>query len=355
MDALRLTLQGTFLSALIFLLSGCYTLKSAYNQLTLLNSKESYQSALARADITEDQKRKLQLAQEVRDFAKQHLTLEPGGNYSEVVWLDRRYVSWTVSASDPWRLKPYEWSFPIVGNVPYLGFFKEKEAQEKEQELMRKGLDTYVRGVSAYSTLGWFEDPLLSSMLNYEDHVLAETLIHELVHTTIWIKNSTDFNERLASYLGRKGAEIFYIHKEGPDSATVKLIQDEAHDEKLFSSFMTAQLVELEKWYKSLEDHDRTQDKKSQRLRQIQIKFEKSIEPQMRSKAWSRFPKLELNNARLVIYRTYFQDFEPFENLWQNLEGDFQAFLSECKKLIKSKNPDEDLQKRIQEFQTPKA
>src|SRR5690606_3806447 len=124
------------------------------------------------------------------------------GNYSEVAWLDRRYVSWTVSASDPWRLQPYEWSFPIVGRVPYLGFFKEEEAREKEQELIQKGLDTYLRGVSAYSTLGWFEDPLLSSMLNYEDHVLAETLIHELVHTTIWIKNSTDFNERLASYLG---------------------------------------------------------------------------------------------------------------------------------------------------------
>lgn len=327
------------------MLTGCYTLKSAYHQMVLLSSKESYNTTLNRPDLTEDQKRKLKLVQDVLTYAKNKLKLEANGNYSEVAWLNRSYVSWVVSAADKWSLKSHEWSFPIVGRVPYLGFFSEKEALEKEQELQKKNLDTYLRGVSAYSTLGWFEDPLLSSMLRYDDHDLVETLVHELVHTTFWVKNSAEFNERLASFLGQKGTLIYYKEIEGPDSPTTKLILDEAYDEKLFSDFITMEVKNLEAWYNELTDENKIETIKLNRLQAIQEKFQKELQPKLKSKRWLKFPEIKLNNARLTMYRTYVSDYTDFERIWKNSEENFLEFFKRIDSIKNSKNPDQDIKK----------
>jgi predicted aminopeptidase len=325
--------------------SGCYTLKSAYNQMSILANRESYDSILARKDLTEEQRRKLLLAQDIREFALKNLKLHSNGNYTQVTWLDRPYVTWAVSASDPWRIKPYEWSFPIVGKVPYLGFFNLKDAETEEKEMAAKGYDTYLRGVSAYSTLGWFADPLLSSMLNYSEETLAETLIHELVHTTIWVKDSVDFNERLASYLGQKGAEVFYLKKEGPASPTYKHMQDATADDKVFSLFITAQVRELDEWYSGLSDSDKTVANKEARIKKIQDLFRSDVAPKLKTANWSKFDQAKLNNAKLMMYRTYMSDFSAFDKLWLKLNGDFAAFIEKCKTLIDSKHPDADLAK----------
>ena len=324
-------------------LTGCYTLKSAYNQMSLLANRESYDKILQRTDLTVDQRRKILLAQEVRDFALKELKLHSNGNYTKVTWLDRPYVIWSVSASDAWRVQPFEWKFPIVGKVPYLGFFNLKEAEEEEKEMAAKGYDTYLRGVSAYSTIGWFADPLLSSMLNYDDEVLAETLIHELVHTTLWVKDSVDFNERLASYAGQKGAEFFYLKKEGPNSATFKKMRDATHDDKVFSAFITSEVKDLDEWYKNLKPEEKTVENKQTRIKSIQEKFKAQIKPKLLGKNWSRFDEAKLNNARLMMYRTYMSDFSAFDRLWDLVKGDFPMFIEKCKTLKNSKNPDKEL------------
>lgn len=311
--------------------------------MSLLANRESFDKTLTRTDLTEDQRRKILLSQEVREFALHDLKLHSNGNFTKVTWLDRPYVIWSVSASDPWRIKPFEWSFPIVGKVPYLGFFNKKEALEEESVMLKKGFDTYVRGVSAYSTLGWFADPLLSSMLNYDDEFLTETIIHELVHTTLWIKNSVDFNERLASYAGQKGAEIFYLKKEGPRSASYKKMQDSTADDKIFSTFITAQVKELDEWYQNLSAADKTPENKEARIKKIQDHFKEKIKPQLKSKNWSHFAETKLNNARLMMYRTYMSDFSAFERIWKIVNGDFPLFIEKCKLLKESKNPDQDL------------
>jgi len=330
--------------------SGCYTLKSAYHQMSLLNAREDYDDVLKRSDLKIEQKNKILLAQEVLNFAKKDLGLNSNGNYSQIVMLNRPYVTYVVSAAEPWSLKSYGWYFPIVGNVPYLGFFTEAEALEKEKELQKKGLDTYQRGVSAYSTLGWFRDPLLSSMLKYDDHTLAETLIHELVHTTFWVKNSAEFNERLASFLGKKGAQIFYQKKEGTKSATSKLISDEAFDERLFSEFITAEVNLLDQWFKELKKENRSVQAKENRIKEIQTKFESVIMKKMKTDSWTRFPKIKLNNARLVMYRTYLSDFSAFEKLWELTENNIQAFLKACEPLRNSEDPDKELHKVIDQL-----
>ncbi len=339
MDALKkiiLLASGAFLS-------GCYSMKSAYNQMSILANRESYEVILKKKDLTEDQIRKIKLSQEVRDFSLQELKLHSNGNYTKVTWLDRPYVVWSVSASDPWRIKPFEWSFPIVGKVPYLGFFNKEEAEQEEKSMSQKGFDTYIRGVSAYSTLGWFADPLLSSMLNYDDEVLAETLVHELVHTTIWVKDNVDFNERLASYAGQKGAELFYLKKDGPKSPTYQKIQDANYDDKLFSIFITDQVKQLDTWYQNLSAEQKTVANKEARIQQIQIRFKKDLKPRMKSKNWLRFDETKLNNARLMMYRTYLSDFSAFDRVWKLADGNFVLFLDKLKKLKNSKKPDQDL------------
>ncbi len=339
MDALK----KVALLVMCLQISGCYTLKSAYNQMSLLANRQSFEKTLERKDLTQAQRKKIILSQEVRDFALNDLKLHSNGNYTKVTWLDRQYVIWAVSASDPWRIKPFEWSFPIVGRVPYLGFFDQKEAEDEQKLIAKKGLDTDIRGVSAYSTLGWFADPLLSSMLNYDDEILAETLIHELVHTTIWVKDSVDFNERLASYAGQKGAELFYLKKEGPLSPSYKLMQDQSSDDKIFSAFITEQVKQLDDWYKNLSNEEKNFQLKEARIKQIQDLFKKTIKPQMKSKNWLRFDEIKLNNARLMVYKTYMSDFSNFDRLWTLARGDFQIFIEKCKKLKNSKNPDKDL------------
>ena len=340
-----------FLCFTLITTGGCYTLKSTYHQMSLLNAREDYDDVLKRPDLEPEKKNKILFAQEVLNFAKNDLRLNSNGNYSKIVMLDRSYVTYVVSAAEPWSLKSYDWYFPIVGSVPYLGFFSETEALEEEKDLQKEGLDTYQRGVSAYSTLGWFRDPLLSSMLRYDDHTLAETLIHELIHTTFWVKNSAEFNERLASFLGRKGAQIFYKFKEGADSATSRLITDEAHDEKLFSEFITAEVKLLDQWYKELKEENRSIETKEKRIKEIQTKFKSEVIKKMKTDSWSRFSEMKLNNARLVMYRTYLSDFSVFEKLWVLTQQNVEAFLKACEPLKTSKDPNKELQKILTQLQ----
>ncbi len=313
----------------------------------MLTSTESYESALNRKEISEEQKTKLRLALSVIEFAKVEFKLESDGNYSKVVWLDRPYVTWVVSASEKWKLKSYEWYFPIVGKVPYLGFFNETEAKTEEKKLSKNGYDTYLRGVSAYSTLGWFKDPLLSSMLRYEERDLVETLIHELVHTTFWVKNNVDFNERLASFLGQKGALIYYEKKEGSDSPTAQLIQAESADEKIFSEFITEELNSLSVWYSSLPVVNRTEDLRISRIKEIQNRFNLVIKPKLKSERWNRFADINLNNARLAGYKTYVSDFSNFERAWQCAQAQFPIFFKLIDTLRTSQDPDKDLAQLI--------
>ncbi len=187
----------------------------------LLSKKKKFDKVLEDPQVGDEVKRKIRLVQEAKDFAEKKMNLERTSNYDSFVQLEDRYVTYTVSAAFKDKLEPYLWSFPIVGKVPYKGFFRKAEAFEEEKELKAENLDTYVRGVSAYSTLGWFSDPLLSSMTSYSDSDLVETVIHETTHATLYIKSNADFNERLATFVGIKGMQQFYQEREGQNSPVI--------------------------------------------------------------------------------------------------------------------------------------
>jgi predicted aminopeptidase len=330
------------------LLTGCqigYLLSSAKGQLSLLNSRVPIEDALKDEKITEPEKVKIRLSQEARAFAKDKLQLNSGKNYSHYVALDRPYVVYTINASPKWELNHYNWWFPVIGSVPYKGFFNEPDAKAEEAELKAKDLDTYLRGVSAYSTLGWFSDPLLSSMIKFHEHDLVNTIIHESVHATLYIKSSADFNERLAVFIGNTGTLDFYKAKEGENSPTVKTMQSEFEDEKIFSEYISNEIKELEKWYKLQTKKDEVL--RQTRIKEIQTRFKELILPKMKSDMFNKFPDLILNNARIMLYKTYVADLSDFQKLYDQKNHNMNQFLEACKSLEFSKHPEEDLKQLV--------
>lgn len=330
------------------ILSGCqagYFLKSGYGQLGLLTSQVSISEALQDPNISDEDKKKLKLAEEAKAFAESKLNLIKSKNYQKYVQLDRPYVTYVVSAAPKWELHQHQWHYPVVGKMPYKGFFKLQDAEAEEKDLQKMDLDTYLRGVSAYSTLGWFNDPLLSSMLRYSDYDLVNTIIHETVHATLYIKNAADFNERLATFLGNKGAELFFMEKEGPDSRTLQNVRDLNNDHEVFSKFISSEIDSLRSWYQ--ESTTREEAERNQRLLSIQKKFSETILPTLKTEAYKKFSEIKLNNARLLIYKTYMNDLSDFETLF-NLSGkNFEEFLAKCKELEKSPDPELTLKELI--------
>ncbi len=270
------------------------------------------------------------MAQDAKVFAEENIGLTSNGNYSSFVSLDRDAVTYVVQVAYANELKSYKWKFPLVGALPYKGFFKPELAEKEAREFSKEEYDTWIRGVRAYSTLGWFEDPVTSPMLQYREHDLVETIIHELTHTTIFIKGKAEFNERLATFVGSEGAKLFYLHKEGEDSKTKKKIEQEQLDLKLFSEFITKELNDLREWYK-VTPASEIQLQKESRIEAIQKRFTEDLEPRLRTDIFNEFPKRKLNNAMLMSYETYISDLSEFEEIYERVGRDLTRLISEIK------------------------
>lgn len=349
MDVLKRFMVVFWAYTASFGLSGCqatYLVKNSYHQIGLLMNRQPIENVLKNPQVPDETKKKLKVAQDAIQFAENDLKLDSNGNYKTYVQLQKPYVTWIVRASPVYKLEHYLWSFPIVGSVPYKGFFSEEEAAEEARNFPSEQWDTSVRGVTAYSTLGWFRDPLLSSMVRYEDRDLVNVIIHETVHANLYIKGEADFNERLATFLGNLGTELYYIKKEGPDSPTVQLIKKENADDKLFSEWISKEIESLKKWYKDY-DGKIAPEQKQARLNEIKTSFEKNLKPRLQSKSFEGFSKQDLNNASLLNYQTYYYDLSDFEKLSGKIGRDFPALLQYCKNLEKVKSPESELKSFI--------
>jgi predicted aminopeptidase len=315
-----------------------YLASSAKGQAQLFLDRVPLSEAIADPSTTPQTRAKLELVQAARDFAEGELGLRSTSNYRHYVDLRRPFVTWVVSRAPRNRLEHIKFWYPVVGSMPYKGFFDEQAAQEEAAHWRERGEDVYVRGVSAYSTLGWFKDPILSSMLRMSEFDLVDTVIHETVHATVFIKNQSDFNERLATFLGHKGAELFFLKRDGPDSKELERFRFEGVDQSLFSSFITQELDSLQAWYLA-QGEGVTDEQRQARFAEIRSRFE-ALTPSFKSKgAYSGFLRGEMNNARLMTYRMYLGSLDDFEAAWLQLGGRFSAFLEFSRKLEQSPDP----------------
>ncbi len=323
---------------------GCqigYLTKSAYQQAWILSHRQPIEDVLKSKDLSEDERNKLELVLKARNFAKDDLKLNVNKSYKTYVKLDKPYVVWAVNASEKWKLEHYIWSYPIVGKLPYKGFPNEKDAIEEATSFDSNKYDTHIRGVTAYSTLGWFNDPLLSSMMRYSDYSLVNTIIHESTHATLFIDDHGDFNERLASFVGNKGAEQFYLKYEGSQSKTLEMVKSENEDEIIFSKFISKELKNLEEFYKS--NTEKKESLRQEKFQQIKDRFVTEVKPNLKTKGYLQFEKVNLNNAKLLLYKTYIEDLNVFDRVFILANSSIPEFIQKMKALEKSKNPIQDL------------
>ncbi len=223
-----------------------YVMRAAYEEARLLWRRQPIERVLA-GDVDPETRAKLELTLAVRRFAAEDLGLAVGGSYASVATVDAGQVVHVVTAAPRDRLVPHTWWFPIVGRVPYRAYFQQADADALAADLERTGYDTYVRPAVAFSTLGWFDDPLLSTLLRYDEERLAETIIHELLHSTIYVPGQAAFNESFATFVGQRGTERFFrLQGDGvrADRAAARWA-----DALTFSAFLGRLIDELEAAY----------------------------------------------------------------------------------------------------------
>lgn len=320
---------------------GTYLVKSGYNQMQLLSERQPIEKILEKKELPPEVRQKLELTLDVRRFLTEKLKLKNTKNYTTYVDIGRPHVTYIVTAAYKNKLESKPYWYPLVGRLPYKGFFERTDADGEAKTFDPSQFDTMVRGVKAYSTLGWFEDPLLSSMLAAREDHLVNTLIHESTHATLFIKGNADFNERLATFVGNLGAEMYYLEKEGPQSPTLQKIYAENEDEKLFSDFISREILQLKNWYKenSQLSSSELEAKRQVEFQNIQERFTMTLSPKLKTKIYSGFEKAKLNNAILLHYGTYVQDLAQFQNLYLSLDKDFFKFITFCQTLEKHPDP----------------
>jgi len=236
---LKSLLSACLLSAVF--LAGCspfYILRAAYEEGKILWRREPIESVLQRPDLDPETQEKLKLVLAVREYARDVLKFRVGGSYASYSYVDRRALSYVLTVAPKTDLTPYTWWFLFVGHVPYKGFFSEESAKTEAKRFEAEGYDTYIRTSPAFSTLGWFDDPLLAHLLKYDKITLTEVIFHELFHNTLFISGQVDFNESLANFIGNRAAILFFRDRYGEGSAEHQRALQAWQEELEFSAFI---------------------------------------------------------------------------------------------------------------------
>jgi predicted aminopeptidase len=233
-----------------------YAAQQGYGQLSIIWRAKPIEKYISDPDFPDSLKLRLKLIDEVRKYAIDSLGLKDTKNYRTLYDQQGEEIMWVVMACEPYRLKPKEWKFPIVGSVPYKGFFSKEKAYSLKEELEREGWDVIIRNPGGWSTLGWFTDPILSKMLNRSEGDLANLIIHEMSHATIFVKDSIDFNENLATFIGDRGAEQYLIDRYGAMSTEYQTYMKEDEDYLKYVNHMLGGARILDSLYATMGDQD---------------------------------------------------------------------------------------------------
>jgi predicted aminopeptidase len=323
------SLERALLGLMVLLTAtGCriaYVSRAAWHQGELMAAREPIDEVLERGDLASGQAEKLAMVPRIKAFGE-GLGLTPTKSYESISARWDRSIT-NLSACQPLSLEPISWWFPVVGRVPYLGFFRQQDLDRWERRLREQGYDVYVRDVAAYSTLGWFRDPVLPGMLEWEEYWLAEVVLHELTHATLWVPGSVSFNETFANIVGEEAATRWMIHRYGADSPEVQRMWERREDKMTWRALLQELYENLDVVYNS---HDTSDKWKLERKEALFSALERQVldagfhhpEPFARSAREGPW-----NNARVAQYRTYNHDRAALERLLDAQDGDLMAFI----------------------------
>jgi predicted aminopeptidase len=300
-------------------LSGCspfYVIRAAYEEGKILWRREPIPEYLEKPDLAPDLQEKLRLVLAVRDYARDVLKLSVGGSYLSYSYVDRPDLTYILTAAPRTELRSYTWWFPIVGRVPYKGYFSREDAAAAAKDLESAGYDTNIRTSAAFSTLGWFDDPLLAHLLRYDQVTLADIVFHELFHNTLYVKGAGAFNESVANFVGGRSAIDFFRDRCGTESAEYERALRAWEEELEFAGF-------IEKLAASLDELYAREIPEEEKLLLRQGIFARAKEDWSERIArhpthrFRNFAKQPLNNAVIIHYRLYLKDLKLFEALYE--------------------------------------
>jgi predicted aminopeptidase len=230
-----------------------YGLQQLQGQLSIVWNTRTISEVLKDTTTTDSIKVKLKLIEDIKRYAVDSLGLKESDIYSTFYDQKGKPSLWVLTATEPFKMKAYEWWFPFLGTTNYKGYFEKEIGLEAEEEIRKKGFDTDLGIVGAWSTLGFFSDPVLSNMLRRNEGKLAELIIHELTHGTLYIKGNVDFNENLATFIGEKGARQFLENKYGKESIELTKYQEYQEDEERYGEIMVKATKSLDSIYNHLD------------------------------------------------------------------------------------------------------
>lgn len=290
---------------------------------------------MADAQVPDSLKKRLELIQEIKRFAIDSLGLHDTENYTTLFDQHGKPILWVLTCADPYKMEAKMWSFPLVGSFTYKGFFDEQKLKEAEKEMKAQGYDTDINPVSAWSTLGWFKDPILSSMLYRPEGSLANLIIHEMTHATLFVKDSHEFNENLAEFVGDYGAKAFLKYKYGATSPQLdKYLKRKVFNDK-FSQHILRGATQLDSLYQNFLPSFTSKQKDSLKYALIQ-KIVDSSDSVFVGMSFTKSvyfePKTLPNNAFFVGFITYRAKQNQFEVEFQTrFSGDFRKYLTYLK------------------------
>lgn len=301
-----------------------YYAQSVTGQLALLAGRTPISALIGDPRTPQPVRDKLSLILALRRFASQALALPDNGSYSTYVHVDRRYVAWNVVATPEFSLEPLHWCFPVAGCFSYHGYFSEGRARYSAAFLSNEGHDVYVGGVPAYSTLGWFEDPVTSAMLRASDMWLAELVFHELAHQAVYAPGDSAFNEAFATTVALEGVRHWLKRNAGSDA--LRAFEAEQRRGGEFAALVLATRRKLERLYAS----NRTSYEK--RADKVRIFEEMKGAYAVLRETWDGYGGYDdwmshgLNNAKLSSVATYRGHVQAFKNLFEAADRDFARF-----------------------------
>ena len=307
-----------------------YYMQAISGHLDLMSREEPIDDLLSENKLKEDVKHKLDLALQAREFASKELKLPDNDSYKTYADLERPYVVWSVVAAPEFSIKPKQWCFLIVGCLSYRGYFDEQEAQKKAGELKKEGYDVSIAGTMAYSTLGFFDDPLLSTMVRQGESSMIGIIFHELAHQLVHVDGDTAFNEAFATTIEQEGLNRWYTQRSETEKFHAYL--EKKKNRQVVFGFLKDTRKELDTLYKQDLPVAQKEKRKALAFDRLRERYRKW---QLTSNyhGFDHWMKKDLNNSHLALIATY-QDLVPnFFALLKSVNGDLETFYKKVEQL----------------------
>jgi predicted aminopeptidase len=314
-------------------LTGCYLMQAATGQMSIASKREPIAEVLADASTPPELRGRLEYVAAARDFASRELGLPDNDSYRSYADLGRPYVVWNVFATGEFSVEPRRWCFPIAGCVVYRGYFSEGAAQRYARRLRLHGDDVAVGGVAAYSTLGHFKDPVLSTMLSWSDAQLAATLFHELAHQVVYVPGDSEFNESFATVVEEAGLERWLAARQRMQDLAAW--QQQRERQAQFIALLLRTRNKLSELYSSTLSDDDKRSRKQYQFGELKLEYAGLRRSWHGYSGYDRWFERTLNNAHLISAATYYGCVPGLQRVLSEQGGDLPRFYQAAKQLAR--------------------